>query len=164
MHPRATKEFQRRDWSRWLTDDAAVMDVVGSPGGLRETMPEGGIGRVHFAGAAIDTGRGTHRSTLLLRRLSKPQWWLPTGRRPSRPARSPKSRWDTVLIASAISRTRFWNSGRMRLSKSTRCAFDEPKFVSNAARADSTALSTSPLLPRVTSVLLCPCFRHRGCR
>ena len=26
-----------------LTDDAAVMDVVGKPGGLRETMPAGGI-------------------------------------------------------------------------------------------------------------------------
>jgi 3-hydroxyisobutyrate dehydrogenase-like beta-hydroxyacid dehydrogenase len=26
-----------------LTDDAAVMDVVGSPGGLRERMPAGGI-------------------------------------------------------------------------------------------------------------------------
>ena len=26
-----------------LSDDAAVMDVVGKPGGLRETMPAGGI-------------------------------------------------------------------------------------------------------------------------
>jgi 3-hydroxyisobutyrate dehydrogenase-like beta-hydroxyacid dehydrogenase len=44
---RAASIGEVSDFSRavftMLTDDAAVMDVVGKPGGLRETMPAGGI-------------------------------------------------------------------------------------------------------------------------